>query len=159
MKDFWNRTAVRFGKKEDYAPVLMPRANGLLNWYIDFLQRTALRDVIRQFSGDAVLEVGCGVGRWSARMSAEGSRVVGVDLSYQMVKKAKSRMETKGLAADFVVANVEKLPFVSIPCFKNCAPGLSTNGWANINFALGKFLLTRRTITSKITPLSCSSDI
>jgi SAM-dependent methyltransferase len=113
LRDFWNLTAIRFGKKDDYAPVLAPSSKGLLNWYIDFVQRTALRDLIKQFSGNAVLEIGCGVGRWSARLANVGTQVVGIDLSREMIKKAKGRMAKKNLSVDFVVSSATNLPFIS----------------------------------------------
>lgn len=112
MKDFWNKTARKFGETENYAPVLMPSSKGLLNWYTDFLQNRALKEHLEDLSGKFVLDVGCGVGRWSARLAAAGSYVVGVDLSHEMAKRAKSRLSKRKLSGDFVVASVEKLPFV-----------------------------------------------
>lgn len=113
MKDFWNKTARKFGETENYTPVLLPSSKGLLNWYTDFLQNRALKKHLEELSGQFVLDVGCGVGRWSARLATTGSSVVGVDLSREMVKRAKSRLSKRNLPGDFVVASVEKLPFVS----------------------------------------------
>lgn len=114
MKDFWNRTAKKFGDKNGYRPVLIPSSKGLLNWYTDYLQRTALSDVIKRLLGKRVLDVGCGVGRWSARLAAAGAQVVGIDLSREMAKAAKKRIATRKLSnVNFVVASASKLPFVS----------------------------------------------
>ena len=113
MKDFWNSTATRFGEKGDYTPVLHPSAKGLLNWYTDYLQRTALNDVIKQSAGKTVLEVGCGVGRWSTRLATAGAKVVGIDLSREMTKRAKARTAKQNLKADFVVSSANGLPFIS----------------------------------------------
>ncbi len=114
MKHFWNRTAKKFGGKEDYTPVLIPSSKGLLNWYVDFLQRTALNEILLQIVGKRVLDLGCGVGRWSARLAATGVHVIGLDLSREMVKEAKKRVAKKKLSnVDFVVASVHNLPFTS----------------------------------------------
>lgn len=113
MEEFWSKTAIRFGKKGDYAPVLFPSSKGLLNWYLDYLHKSALEGILKRLSGKVVLDVGCGVGRWSARLAETGAHVVGVDLSREMVKKAKSRMVKRNLRSDFVVASAHDLPFVS----------------------------------------------
>jgi SAM-dependent methyltransferase len=112
MKDFWNKTAQKFGETENYSPVLLPSSKGLLNWYTDYLQNHALKKHLEGLSGQFVLDLGCGVGRWSARLATMGSFVVGVDLSREMAKRAKSRLSKRNLPGDFVVASVEKLPFV-----------------------------------------------
>jgi 2-polyprenyl-3-methyl-5-hydroxy-6-metoxy-1,4-benzoquinol methylase len=113
MEDFWNETATRFGEKNDYRSVLHPSSKGLLNWYTDFVQRHSLKQPLRKLTGVKVLEIGCGVGRWSSRLATNRSTVVGVDISRQMIKKAKSRIARKGLSADFVVASATRLPFAS----------------------------------------------
>jgi 2-polyprenyl-3-methyl-5-hydroxy-6-metoxy-1,4-benzoquinol methylase len=113
MKDFWNGTASRFGEKGDYTPVLHPSAKGLLNWYTDYLQRTALNDVVKQSSGKTVLEVGCGVGRWTTRLATAGAQVIGIDLSREMAKRAKARTAKQNLGIDYVVSSASELPFVS----------------------------------------------
>jgi SAM-dependent methyltransferase len=112
MKDFWNKTATRYGEKDSYRPVLIPSSKGLINWYADFLQNRALGKMLNLLSGQVVLDIGCGVGRWSARMATGGASVVGVDLSREMAKKAKQRLSKRNLQGDFVVASVAKLPFV-----------------------------------------------
>ena len=64
-KHFWNQTALKFGGKDDYTPVLHPSARGLLNWYTDLLHKNALRIFLKDLGKKMVLDVGCGVGRWS----------------------------------------------------------------------------------------------
>lgn len=113
MKDFWNETAQKYSEKTDFRSVLVPSSKGLINWYIDYLQKSALLNILRRLSGKAVLDVGCGVGRWSARLAENGSIVVGVDLSREMIKKAKSNIARKRLHADFVLASATQLPFVT----------------------------------------------
>jgi SAM-dependent methyltransferase len=52
---------------------------------IDFYRRLALEQ------GSPVLEVGCGTGRVSIALAAEGLEVVGVDLSVPMLRQAEAR--------------------------------------------------------------------
>lgn len=40
-------------------------------------------------SGQRVLDIGCGVGRWSVRMAAQGAQVLGVDISSRMIDMAE----------------------------------------------------------------------
>jgi len=76
------------------------------NWYIDFLQRRALRRWLTPVPG-TVLEIGCGVGRWTRRLARSGSDVVGLDLSAVMVAEARVRARREGVAArcQFLVAD------------------------------------------------------
>src|SRR5258708_10938026 len=48
--------------------------------------------------GTRVLDVGCGVGRWSHRLAARGAQVTGVDLSPTMISEAKRRAALRGVA-------------------------------------------------------------
>lgn len=114
MKEFWNNTAKTFGGKNDkYGPVLVPSSKGLLNWYIDTLQRTALNQFFPQLFGKTILEVGCGVGRWSIRLARKGTNVIGIDLSREMLKHAKKQISKEKVTnVDLVVASAQNLPFV-----------------------------------------------
>ena len=56
----------------------------------------------------AVLDVGCGTGLMSVTLARSGRRVAAVDLSAAMIARARRRW---GLAADFIEADAEDLPF------------------------------------------------
>lgn len=53
----------------------------------------------------SVLDVCCGTGRMSRLLSAEGYRVVGVDLSEGMIKEARRRAEAEGLEIRYEVSD------------------------------------------------------
>lgn len=64
--------------------------------------------------GKYVLEVGCGVGITSCYIAKMyGCRVIGVDISERMIKRANERARGEGLGnrVRFVVADVQNLPF------------------------------------------------
>jgi len=61
-----------------------------------------------------VLEIGCGVGLTPIYLAKKyGCRIMAIDLSREMIEKAKERAEKKGVAdkIEFKVADAQKLPF------------------------------------------------
>lgn len=72
-------------------------APGFLNTYAAWSQRHAVDALLRRaapLAGRRCLDVGCGTGRWSRRLLAEGAIVVGVDASAEMVREA-ARLEPR----------------------------------------------------------------
>src|SRR5262249_18008949 len=98
-RHYWEERARRFARVEDGLPAVcsygMPR---FYNAYIQATQRRALAPFVRVGPGDQVLDVGCGVGRWSLAMAARGADVTGIDLSRSMVAEAARRAAERGLA-------------------------------------------------------------
>ncbi|MEZ5294011.1 MAG: class I SAM-dependent methyltransferase [Vicinamibacterales bacterium] len=63
------------------------------------------------FHGQALLEVGCGIGTDLARFARGGARVTGIDLSQTAIDLARANFDGLGLAGDLRVADGEALPF------------------------------------------------
>lgn len=63
--------------------------------------------------GDLLLDVGCGSGRASIPFAKNGVKVIGLDISQQMVLRAKRKSEKLGIKdhVDYVVGDSENLPF------------------------------------------------
>ena len=80
---------------------------------IDKAMKKALTPVFNKIRQLTILEIGCGIGRWTEHL-AEGNSVIGVDLSRIMAKTAKERC--KGKECSFVVADVSYLPFKESIC-------------------------------------------
>ena len=96
---YWENRALRYARNgEGLAAVCSYGMPGFYNRAIQFTQRLALRPWLRELEGKQVLDVGCGVGRWSRWMAAQGARVTGVDLSPTMVAEASCRAAQEGLS-------------------------------------------------------------
>jgi len=81
------------------------------NFGIHLTQRLALSEWLQVLPDMPVLDVGCGVGRWSLRMARRGARVTGIDLSPTMVSEARRRAGEAGVAdrCRFQVEDVTEL--------------------------------------------------
>ncbi len=64
--------------------------------------------------GDTVLDLGCGAGIdaiLAAKKVGESGKVIGVDMTEEMVKKAKENAENQGIKnTEFLVGEIENLP-------------------------------------------------
>jgi SAM-dependent methyltransferase len=58
-----------------------------------------------------ILDVGCGTGRHAIELAQRGYSVTGVDLSPNMLDKAREKARKAGVDVDFKVADARKLPF------------------------------------------------
>jgi SAM-dependent methyltransferase len=96
---YWEERARRFaGEGEGLAAVCAYGMPGFYNRAIHLTQRMALARWLRIEPGMRVLDVGCGVGRWSRLLAARGAQVTGVDLSPTMIGEARRRAAGAGLA-------------------------------------------------------------
>lgn len=58
-----------------------------------------------------ILEVGCGTGRTSCYLAAQGHDVVGIDIRPDMIEKATTRAEQENLTLRFLEGDAISLPF------------------------------------------------
>jgi SAM-dependent methyltransferase len=97
---YWEARADRFaGRGAGLAAVCSYGMPAFYNRSIHWCQRLALSPWLRVEPDTEVLDVGCGVGRWSLRLARRGARVTGVDLSPTMLARARSRARAAGLDA------------------------------------------------------------
>jgi 2-polyprenyl-3-methyl-5-hydroxy-6-metoxy-1,4-benzoquinol methylase len=106
---YWNDRARRFASQgAGLGAVCSYGMPWFYNASIDFLQGLALAQWLHVQRGTRVLEIGCGVGRWSRRLAKKGATVTGIDLSHTMIVEARRRTRAEGLEENcrFVVADV-----------------------------------------------------
>jgi SAM-dependent methyltransferase len=109
---YWEERARRFaGSDGGFAAVCaygMPR---FYNSAVHAAQVNALRPWLAVTPGTPVLEVGCGVGRWSIPLARDGALLTGVDLSPTMLAQARRSADAAGVAhrCHFVQADVASL--------------------------------------------------
>jgi 2-polyprenyl-3-methyl-5-hydroxy-6-metoxy-1,4-benzoquinol methylase len=109
---YWEDRARRFaGERDGLAAVCAYGMPEFYNRAIDWEQRLALGPWLAVSEGMRVLDVGCGVGRWSRLLAARGARVVGIDLSPTMIAQASHRAAAEGIAdrCRFVVSDLARL--------------------------------------------------
>lgn len=58
-----------------------------------------------------ILEVGCGTGRTSCYVAAQGHEVIGIDIRPDMITKAKIRAEKENVSIQFMEGDASSLPF------------------------------------------------
>jgi 2-polyprenyl-3-methyl-5-hydroxy-6-metoxy-1,4-benzoquinol methylase len=66
-------------------------------------------DELNLSSGDRILDVGCGTGRHAIELAKRGYRVVGVDISANMLASARIAAAKAGVAVDLVNADATQL--------------------------------------------------
>jgi 2-polyprenyl-3-methyl-5-hydroxy-6-metoxy-1,4-benzoquinol methylase len=109
---YWEERARRFAAEgEGLAAVCSYGMPPFYNRVIHFTQYLALSPWLRVQSGCRALDVGCGVGRWSALLAARGASVVGVDLSPTMIAHARQRLARTRHAdrCRFIVQDIAQL--------------------------------------------------
>lgn len=95
---YWEQRARRFAAEgAGLAAVCSFGMPLFYNQAIDLCQRLALRRWLRVPPGTRVLDVGCGVGRWSRLLAARGASVTGIDLSPTMIAEARRRATAEPL--------------------------------------------------------------
>ncbi len=97
-REYWKKSAVRYNKAH--------QSEREHNSWKEFL-----KTLLGPAGGLEVLDVGTGTGVIALALAATGQRVTALDLTEEMVEKAKVNAERRGLAIDFRIGDAEKLPF------------------------------------------------
>lgn len=88
QKEIWDSLSDQSGEHPLRAVI---SKNDLNNYYVDKTQKRLFNEIVKIKRNFKVLDVGCGVGRWSLWLAPQGERVVGVDVSPKMIEIAKKR--------------------------------------------------------------------
>jgi SAM-dependent methyltransferase len=98
-KAYWDDRARRFaGQGEGLAAVCSYGMPAFYNGLTHLAQRLALAKWLRVPPETRVLDVGCGVGRWSRLLASRGAVVTGVDVSAAMIAESERRAAEAGVA-------------------------------------------------------------
>jgi SAM-dependent methyltransferase len=104
---YWESRARRYaGSGRALKAVCSYGMPGMYNAAIDLCQRRALRPWLTAGAGKSVLDVGCGVGRWSLPLARRGLAVTGIDVSPFMILRASSRANAEALNCRFQTLDV-----------------------------------------------------
>ncbi len=112
VANYWERRAQRFASDGDgLRAVCSYGMPGFYNRSIELTQQLALLPWLDVTPRTRVLDVGCGIGRWSRLLATRGADVTGVDLSRTMVEEARTRARNEGVAdrCQFLVQDVAEL--------------------------------------------------
>ena len=77
----------------------------------DKLEKDAVFSLADVKDGELVLDVSCGTGNYSLELKRRGARVIGLDISSEMLSIAKEKSEREGLKIDFIRADAAMPPF------------------------------------------------
>ncbi len=77
----------------------------------DKLEKDAVFSFADVKEGELVLDVSCGTGNYSLELRRRGARVIGLDISSEMLSIAKKKAEREGLKIDFIRADAAMPPF------------------------------------------------
>lgn len=75
-------------------------------------QQTFLHEYLQQNSLTSVLDIGCGTGTYAIEASQTGVRVLGVDLSEEMIEISKKKAHETGSTATFSLADMRDLSHI-----------------------------------------------
>jgi len=109
---YWEDRARRFAAEgSGLAAVCSYGMPEFYNRMIHWSQYLALRPWLDTRPGTRVLDVGCGVGRWSTLLARRGANVTGADLSPTMIAEATRRAELQNVTTRtrFIVQDLARL--------------------------------------------------
>lgn len=83
----------------------------LYKYFIDYKFEKVFSNLPFGIKNSTLLDACCGSGMASEYYAKNGANVVGIDISFEAVKRAKKRSIKYGFNTEFLVADVETLPF------------------------------------------------
>ncbi|HET7435321.1 MAG TPA: class I SAM-dependent methyltransferase [Thermoanaerobaculia bacterium] len=108
LAEYWNQRARDYaGRGAGFRAVCSYGMPAFYNGYIHLTQQLAISEHLKVAPGTSVLDLGCGIGRWSRQLAERGANVVGVDVAPAMIEEARRR--SAGYSIDYRVADLRDL--------------------------------------------------
>ena len=85
------------------------RYEGFCGKYIAEFEKRKILETLDVRQGDFILDIGTGTGEYAIEMAKKGAVVIGIDISKEIVKKARSKCNSFNV--HFIVADAGNLPF------------------------------------------------
>ena len=82
-----------------------------LGSFVDEVETICMFDLLDVPEGSKILDVGCGSGNYSIKLAELGYEVTGVDMSKEMLIKAKEKVDDRNLTIEFREMNLYELDF------------------------------------------------
>ena len=79
--------------------------------FVDKVETELAFFLFKPTSGMKILDVGCGTGNFSIKLAEMGCKVVGIDVSEEMLNKARKKAKDKGLDIEFYKMDVYNMDF------------------------------------------------
>ena len=71
--------------------------------------------ILNVFKNKDILEIACGTGYWTEKISKVASKIIALDLLEEMITIAK--FKSYSCSVDFITGDIESLPFTSDICY------------------------------------------
>lgn len=78
---------------------------------VDELEKNIIYKLANPQKNEKALDLGCGTGIYTIWLSKMGLEVTGVDISTEMLSKAKEKVRLENLKTHFILADIHELPF------------------------------------------------
>jgi len=82
-----------------------------LGAFVDEVETKLVLSLFKPTEGMKILDVGCGTGNFSIKLAEMGFEVIGIDISEDMLAKARKKANEKGLNIQFRIMDVYNLDF------------------------------------------------
>ncbi|MFW5647886.1 MAG: class I SAM-dependent methyltransferase [Candidatus Alkaliphilus sp. MAG34] len=82
-----------------------------LGRFADEVETKLAFSLFKPIPGMKILDVGCGTGNFSIKLVEKGCRVVGIDISEEMLEKAREKAKLKNLDIDFLNMDAYSMNF------------------------------------------------
>jgi len=102
----------------DSLAIFDDKAHDYDDWYktkfgsfIDKVETDLAFKLFTPKKGMKILDVGCGTGNFSIKLAKLGCNVIGIDISEEMLKRAKEKAKAEGLEIEFKKMDIYSLDF------------------------------------------------